>query len=263
MAPEPARHGDDAAGRAAERAPDAICEGGDLDCGSGLLLIIREAMAPLPPRGLLEVRSRESSVKEDLPAWCRLVGHELAEVVAREGGSTAYRIVKGGAADRATSAEAPLAADLEQARRFTWSARVRWTAGMQATSYVRNHAVAVGQPASFDTADPAPSAIELLLSALGGCLAVGLQWRASRQGIAVRQLEVSLKARSTDILVFLGLAEASAAHPGLAAIEGSLYADCDCDEEQLQALFADTVARSPVAQTLLRGVPLQVTAKLA
>ena len=266
MAPEPDRS-------RAERAPDAICEGGDLDCGSGLLLIIREAMAPLPPRGLLEVRSRESSVKEDLPAWCRLVGHELVEAVAREGGSTAYRIVKGGAADRATSAEAPLAADLEQARRFTWSARVRWTAGMQATSYVRNHAVAVGQPASFDTADPAPSAIELLLSALGGCLAVGLQWRASRQGIAVRQLEVSLKARSTDILVFLGLAEAGradaattaarTAHPGLAAIEGSLYADCDCDEEQLQALFAETVARSPVAQTLLRGVPLQVTAKLA
>lgn len=261
-----------AAGSRGERAPDAICEGGDLDCGSGLLLIIREAMAPLPPRGLLEVRSRETSVKEDLPAWCRLVGHELAEVVAREGGSTAYRIVKGGAADRATSAEAPLAADLEQARRFTWSARVRWTAGMQATSYVRNHAVAVGQPASFDTADPAPSAIELLLSALGGCLAVGLQWRASREGIAVRQLEVSLKARSTDILLFLGLAEASRAatgaatdggHPGLAAIEGSLYADCDCDEETLQALFADTVARSPVAQTLLRGVPLQVSAKLA
>ena len=55
--------------------PDAMCDGGDLDCGSGLLLIIRDAMKPLPPGGLLEVRSRESSVKEDLPAWCRLVGH--------------------------------------------------------------------------------------------------------------------------------------------------------------------------------------------
>ena len=29
--------------------PDAICDGGDLDCGSGLLLII--AMQPLPPGG--------------------------------------------------------------------------------------------------------------------------------------------------------------------------------------------------------------------
>ena len=47
--------------------PDAICDGGDLDCGSGLLLIIRNAMQPLPPGGVLEVRSREISVKEDLP----------------------------------------------------------------------------------------------------------------------------------------------------------------------------------------------------
>ena len=57
--------------------PDAMCDGGDLDCGSGLLLIIRDAMKPLPPGGLLEVRSREISVKEDLPAWCRLTGHHL------------------------------------------------------------------------------------------------------------------------------------------------------------------------------------------
>ena len=28
--------------------PDASCDGGDLDCGSGLLLIIRNAMAPVP-----------------------------------------------------------------------------------------------------------------------------------------------------------------------------------------------------------------------
>ena len=27
--------------------PDAVCDGGDLDCGSGLLLIIRQAFEPL------------------------------------------------------------------------------------------------------------------------------------------------------------------------------------------------------------------------
>src|SRR5688500_16099113 len=64
---------------------DAICDGGDLDCGSGLLLIIRTAMQPLPPGGVLEVRSRDISVKEDLPAWCRLVGHTLEAVQPREG----------------------------------------------------------------------------------------------------------------------------------------------------------------------------------
>ena len=52
--------------------PDAVCDGGNLDCGSGLLLIIRKAVNAVPPGGVLEIRSTEISVREDLPAWCRM-----------------------------------------------------------------------------------------------------------------------------------------------------------------------------------------------
>src|SRR5688572_6829908 len=52
--------------------PDAVCEGGNLDCGSGLLLLIRKAMNEVAPGGVLEIRSTEISVREDLPAWCRM-----------------------------------------------------------------------------------------------------------------------------------------------------------------------------------------------
>lgn len=244
----------------ATRPPDAICDGGDLDCGSGLLLIIREAMAPLPPSGVLEVLSRESSVREDLPAWCRLVGHRLLAVAPAGGGSTSFRIEKRAAADRAPD-EAELSGDLEAARRFTWSARVRWTAGMQAKAFVRNHSFTVGQPASFDAGDAAPSALEHLLAALGGCLAVGFQWRASRKGIAVRNLEVSLKAGADNILVYLGLEESG--HPGLRAIEGTLFVDADAEEAVLAELFAETLRRSPVAQSLLRTVGVDVKLRRA
>ncbi|MBM4015975.1 MAG: osmotically inducible protein OsmC [Planctomycetes bacterium] len=251
--------------------PDAICDGGDLDCGSGLLLIIREAMAPLRSGGRLEVRSREGSVREDLPAWCRLVGHALAAVSPAANGYTHFTVVKGGAAggsgDGGPRAEAALTDDVERARQFTWSARVKGGGGMAATAYVRNHSLAVGQPASFDTADPAPSALEYLLSALGGCLVVGFQWRASRRGIELRQLELSLRAKVDDIRVYLGLGDgaesAVGGHPGLASLEGTLYVDGDADEATLAALLTETVARSPVAQSLLRGVPLRVTARRA
>ena len=37
--------------------PKAVCDGGDLDCGSGLLLIIKKAMDPLLDGEILEVRS--------------------------------------------------------------------------------------------------------------------------------------------------------------------------------------------------------------
>jgi TusA-related sulfurtransferase/uncharacterized OsmC-like protein len=229
--------------------PNAVCDGGDLDCGSGLLLIIREAMQPLPSGGLLEVRSRESSVKEDLPAWCRLVGHTLVATQPGEGAYTHYLI-------RKRAGDEALAADLEKARAFRWSARVRWLEGMQAKAFVRNHAFAVGQPASFDTQDVAPSAIEYLLAALGGCLVVGLQWRASQRGLVVRNVEVSLQAQADNILVFLGLEQDG--HPGMRAIEGRLYVEADGEDEVLQDLWQETVMRSPVTQSLLRQVPVQI-----
>lgn len=230
--------------------PDAVCEGGDLDCGSGLLLLIREAMQPLRPGGVLEVRSREISVKEDLPAWCRMVGHEMPGVQAGEGGSTSYLI-------RKKSADEGLKADLAKARDFEWPVRVRWTGGMQVKAFARNHSFTVGQPASFETSDPAPSALEYLLAALGGCLAVGFQWRASRKGLEVRNLEVALRAKADNILVFLGVEEAG--HPGLSSLEATIYTDAEGEEAEIRAIWEDTVKRSPVAQTLLRGVPLKTT----
>ena len=138
------------------------------------------------------------------------------------------------------------------ARSFVWSARVRWTEGMQARAFIRNHAFTVGQPASFDTQDIAPSAVEYVLAALGGCLAVGFQWRASRRGLAVRNLEISLQAQAENILVFLGLEEQG--HPGLKTIQGRLYVDVDGDEDVLQDIWQETLRRSPVTQSLLRGV---------
>jgi TusA-related sulfurtransferase len=187
----------------AEPNPDAVCDGGDLDCGSGLLLIIRSAMAPLPGGGVLEVRSRETSVREDLPAWCRMVGHAMLDVRDGEGGYAHYFL-------RKKAADADLSADLQRAREYVWQARVRWSGGMQAK-------------------------------------------------VTVRNLEVVVKATSANILVFLGVDDAD--HPGLAGITAIAYVDSDADPTQLETVLADTVRRCPVAQSLLRTVPLDVQCK--
>jgi hypothetical protein len=55
----------------------ALVDGGDMDCGSGLLLLITRAMRRLEPGQLLGVRSAESSVVVDLPVWAELVGHDV------------------------------------------------------------------------------------------------------------------------------------------------------------------------------------------
>jgi len=74
--------------------PDASFDGGDLDCGSGLLLLIRKNIDPLTPGQLLEIRSTESSVREDLPAWCRLTHNQLVSEV-HNGRLGSYLVSKG------------------------------------------------------------------------------------------------------------------------------------------------------------------------
>ena len=96
--------------------PDVSFDGGDLDCGNGLLLLIRKHIDPLPRGGLLEIRSSEISVDEDLPAWCRLTGNELLSWT-KQGRQRSFLVAKGKFSERvsvpvATSALTATAATL-------------------------------------------------------------------------------------------------------------------------------------------------------
>jgi uncharacterized OsmC-like protein/TusA-related sulfurtransferase len=229
-------------------APDVVCDGGNLDCGSGLLLIIRKAAHQVPVGGVLEIRSTEISVREDLPAWCRMTNNPYLgwapaanhnKYFVRRGGSVPSDVV-----------------DDQKARDYRWQCRVRWSEGLQCRVYCRNHAWEVGQPASFDVQDAAPSAVEYVLGALGACLAMGFQVHASRHGIQVEALEISLSGQIDNIFVFLGVEESG--HSGFRAITGTLYVRADAEEETLQEIWRQTLAASPVTNTLARPVTLDI-----
>lgn len=83
-------------------APDVSFDGGDLDCGNGLLLLLRKHIDPLEEGQLLEVRSTESSVEEDLPAWCRLTSNPLISWT-RTGQQRSFLIAKGKAGTARTA----------------------------------------------------------------------------------------------------------------------------------------------------------------
>jgi len=56
-------------------------DGGDMDCGSGLLLAVTSRMRRIDEGAVLLLHTRERSVLADLPAWARLAGHNLLAVV--------------------------------------------------------------------------------------------------------------------------------------------------------------------------------------
>ena len=234
---------------AADLEPASICDGGDLDCGSGLLLIIRKAMNEVANGNVLEIRSTEISVREDLPAWCRMTKNPY--LGWRVGENTNRYFVRRG---EATADENSFAV----ARDYRWQERVRGVEGGKAKVFARNHSFEVGQPASFDVKDEAPSAVEYVLGALGACLVNGFRIHASRRGIQIENAELALNGRIDNILVFLGVEKAG--HPGLSAIEATLYVQANADEETLQSLWDETLLRSPVMNTLTRNV--HVSARL-
>ena len=59
-------------------------DGGEMDCGSGLLLAITSRMRRIESGEVLLLHTRERSVLADLPAWARLAGHDLLAVVEDE-----------------------------------------------------------------------------------------------------------------------------------------------------------------------------------
>src|SRR5262249_52665445 len=79
--------------------PETRYDAGGLDCGDGLLLLIRQRLDPLDRGQLLEVLSTAPSVEEDLPAWCRMTGNALVSAV-RTDGRRSFMICKGALTER-------------------------------------------------------------------------------------------------------------------------------------------------------------------
>ncbi|MFN0163086.1 MAG: 5-methyltetrahydropteroyltriglutamate--homocysteine methyltransferase [Burkholderiales bacterium] len=86
--------------------PDVSFDGGDLDCGNGLLLLIRRHIDPMDRGHLLEIRSTEISVDEDLPAWCRMTGNELVSWT-KAGKQRSFLVSKGKFAERSAASALP------------------------------------------------------------------------------------------------------------------------------------------------------------
>ena len=236
-------------------APDHRLDGGDLDCGSGLVLLIREHMQRVPEGGVLELRSRERTVCDDLPPWCRMVGHEYLGQLSGATDVEKRFFVRRGAAQAAAAESAALEGDKARAREYEWRLRARSTGGMRSTMYCRNFSFTVGQPASFEEKDEHPSAVEVLLGALAGDLATGFFTACARAGLQVDDVEITARAKLVNVLAHLGLEEGD---PSLESVVLKVFASTLEDEAKVRAVWEEVWRRSPVAMTLAKATRLDV-----
>lgn len=239
-------------------APDVTFDGGDLDCGSGLVLMIREAMLRVAVGGVLEMRSSEPTVADDLPPWCRMAGHEYLDRLPGEApGQFRYFVRRGQPAQSTAQAESQaLADDKAKARDYVWRLRTRASGHQKATVYCRNFSWVLGQPASFEERDAHPCAVEALLGALGASLATAYATACARKGLEVDDIELTVSGKLHNILAHLGLEQGD---PSFSEIAVRCYASTLDDEAAARAVFEDVAARSPIAATLGKATNLTIT----
>jgi TusA-related sulfurtransferase len=237
--------------------PDQVFDGGDLDCGSGLILLIRENMLKVPVGGVLEMRSREPTVSDDLPPWCRMSHHEYLGRSAGDGFDR-YFIRRGEAkADEGSveSEEQALEKDKQQAKEYEWRVRIRSTGHQQSTVYCRNFSWNIGQPVSFEEKDAHPCSIEAFLGAFGAALASGYATECSRDDLEIDDIEITVRGKLINVLAHMGVEEGD---PGFSGIEVKCFVSTMDDESKVRKAWERTVRRSPLAATLGRAVELNI-----
>jgi TusA-related sulfurtransferase len=225
-------------------APDHTFDGGDMDCGSGLILLIRENMARVPAGGILEIRSEEPTVVVELPPWCRMTGHEYVSAEESAPGRWRHFVRRG--ADTAGEAAA-LEKDKRDARNYEWRVRARLSGNQEATIFARNFSWKLGQPASFEEKDDHPSAMEAMLAALTAELLNGFATACRQNGFDIDDLEATAKAKLHNVLAHLGMEQGD---PSLASADITVFITSPAAGAELRSLFTTVLSRAPLYQTL-------------
>ena len=142
-----------------------------------------------------------------------------------------------------------------------WKVRVRGIPLAGSRAYTRNHTFSIGAQAGFRESDGSPSAVELLLGALGGDLIEGWRQAAGRAGLPLADVEVDLAGRLDNPLRHLGVA-GEQGHSGVSTIRGTIYLGADISPEELRRLWAEVLDRAPVHATLSRCVEIVIEPRL-
>lgn len=128
-------------------------------------------------------------------------------------------------------------------------------------SSVGDHAaVVVDEPLHLLGQNTAPAPGEIVLSALGGCLAVGITAVATWKQVTLSRLELFLEGDIGNSAAWGagGALEKLPAEMGFQAIRVKVLIEGNASREELDAIVAQANFYSPVANSLRNPIPFQI-----
>ncbi|MBL0943857.1 MAG: OsmC family protein [Hydrogenophaga sp.] len=129
-------------------------------------------------------------------------------------------------------------------------------------SYVGNHApVVVDEPLHLFGQDTAPAPGEIVLSGLGGCIAVGVTAVATWKGVKLSRLEVFLEGDIGNPAAWGagGALEKQPPEMGFQAIRVKVLVEGDATREELDEIVRHANYYSPVANTMRNPIPFEIS----
>jgi uncharacterized OsmC-like protein len=127
-------------------------------------------------------------------------------------------------------------------------------------SYVGNHApVVVDEPLHLFGQDTAPAPGEIVLSGLGGCLAVGITAVATWKQVTLTSLEVFMEGDIGNPAAWgAGGAEKAPPDMGFQAIRVKVHIEGDAPREVLDEIVRHANLYSPVANSMRNPIPFTI-----
>jgi len=127
-------------------------------------------------------------------------------------------------------------------------------------SHVNEHEVVVDEPLHLFGQDTAPAPGEIVLSGLGGCLAVGITAVATWKEVKLTKLEVFLEGDIGNPAAWgAGGAEKQAPDMGFQEIRVKVNIEGDATPEELDEIVKHANQYSPVANTMRNPIAFNIS----
>jgi uncharacterized OsmC-like protein len=151
---------------------------------------------------------------------------------------------------------------------FRFRARNRWVdgtynraenpafygAGAEDTGRRSPHVHDIDEPPVLLGEDRGANPVEYLLAGLSGCVTTTFIAYAAAQGVKIDELRTELEG-DIDVRGFLGIT--GSVRPGYKEIRVKLHVKSDAPRERIQELIRLAERRSPVSDSVRKGVPIQ------
>ena len=137
-----------------------------------------------------------------------------------------------------------------------YSAAVEWTSGYHTVSHLAGGRTIEGdEPVAYGGQARGASPQDLLLTAVGNCIAATCIGGLSAQSVTVRSLKIHVSGR-VNFKAAYGVAPGA---PGFEGVDVKIEIDTDQPPARIDALLEKLLPTAPIPDTILRPVPLSVS----